>query len=75
MGDIDGLLPPQLPKLRRYARSLTRNKPGFARWVDTIPSKGLEMLEKTPIPTFTRCPATLSPVRIPQAIEVKGKYT
>ena len=25
MGDISGLLPPQLPKLRRYARSLTRN--------------------------------------------------
>ena len=26
MGDIDGLLPPQLPKLRRYARSLTQDK-------------------------------------------------
>ena len=26
MGDIGGLLPPQLPKLRRYARSLTQDK-------------------------------------------------
>src|SRR4051794_23406621 len=49
--------------------------PGFARWVDTIPSKRLEMLGKTRIPTFTRCPATLSPVRISQAVEIKGKST
>src|SRR6476620_10275404 len=30
-------------------------QPGFARWVDTIPSKRLETLGKTRIPTFTRC--------------------
>src|SRR4051794_3553873 len=37
-------------------------EPGFARWVDTIPSRRLETLGKMRIPTFTRCPATLSPV-------------
>ena len=34
--------------------------PGFARWIEAIPPKGLELLAKTRIPTFTRCPAHFS---------------
>jgi hypothetical protein len=33
-----------------------RFKPGFARWIEATPPKGLGILSKTWIPTFTRCP-------------------
>jgi hypothetical protein len=32
-------------------------KPGFARWIEATPPKGLKILAKTWIRTFTRCPA------------------
>src|SRR4051812_13650158 len=38
-------------------RSGRKLKPGFARWIEVTPPKGWEILAKTWIPTFTRCPA------------------
>ena len=40
------------------------SKPGFARWIEAIPPKGLEILAKTSIPTFTRCPVHFLRVRL-----------
>lgn len=47
--------------------------PGFTRWIEGISPKSLEIQGKIRIPTFTRCPATLSPVRAWQAIVLKYK--
>src|SRR3954452_20152788 len=40
------------------------NQPGFARWIEVTPPKGLEILAKTWIPTFTRCPAHFLRLRL-----------
>jgi hypothetical protein len=39
-------------------------QPGFARWIEATPPKGLEILAKTWIPTFTHCPAHFSRFRL-----------
>jgi hypothetical protein len=48
--------------LRQFTESINqieRNalNPGFTRWIEEIPPKGLEILGKTRIPTFTHHPA------------------
>src|SRR4051794_8735478 len=53
------------------ARAAARRfEPGFARWIEAILTKGLESIGKTWIPTFIRYPATFSPVRNRQAIDI-----
>ena len=46
-----------------------RTKPGFARWIEVTPPKGLEILAKTWIPTFTRCPAHFLRFRLGKALK------
>jgi hypothetical protein len=43
--------------------------PGFARWIEVTPPKGLENLAKTWIPTFTRCPAHFLRFRLGKALK------
>src|SRR3954452_18674985 len=40
--------------------SYGRFYPGFAKWIEATPPKGLEILGKTRIPTFIRCPPAFS---------------
>jgi hypothetical protein len=44
-------------------------EPGFARWIEVTPPKGLENLAKTWIPTFTRCPAHFLRFRLGKALK------
>src|SRR3954466_13177729 len=50
------------PALRGWAN------PGFARWIEVTRPKGLEILAKTWIPTFTRCPSHFLRFRLGKAL-------
>jgi len=47
------------------------DKPGFAKWIEATPPRGLEILGKTRIPTFTRCPACFLQFGLSKSLEWK----
>lgn len=45
--------------------------PGFARWIEVTPPKGLEIFAKTWIPTFTHCPGHFLRFRLGKSFREK----
>ena len=54
------------PIMIRYR---VQSDPGFTRWIEVSPPKGLELLMKTWIPTFTRCLAYFCRLRLIKSLK------
>jgi hypothetical protein len=71
--DVKMLLKPRQSEYRakstREENNMTVLRPGFARWIEVTPPKGLEILAKTWIPTFTRCPSHFLRFRLGKALK------
>src|SRR3954447_15972695 len=74
MKDLQAQDPHAICELRptNVSRNLIVNpEPGFAKWIEATPPRGLEILGKTRIPTFTRCPACFLQFGLGKSLEWK----